>query len=112
MKAISNTLFDYFVIRVLIDRKEDIQIKYISPSNKLKTLNLLFNTTYLQTLLNDISKVSSTYLKTKKTAIFVTKYLLQQYLFDKNGLITLENSKKKDDLCDTFLQAYFFISSF
>jgi len=104
MKSISSTIYDYFLIRGIIDKKNNStikEVKYISPSNKLKvnadnTIQTLSKTT-------DNQK----YKMTKQLGIQYCKQLISH---DEQNLLLLESYKKKDDLCDAFLQGAHYIS--
>lgn len=104
MKTIANLLFDYFLIKGM-----NMDIRFISPSNKIKSVKYIYDVSYLKHTIKQLSSVSSTYLKTKKLSILITSFLLKNYLFDRNSYKKLKLEKKKDDLCDTFLQAFYFI---
>lgn len=104
MKSIASTLFDYFLIRGYVDRKDNFDInivRFLSPCNKLKvnennTLEVFKNT-----------KKDNKYKITKELGIKYTKQLLQ----DKQPELIeyLEIYKKKDDLCDAFLQGRYYL---
>ena len=104
MKAISDTLYTWFLIRGLIDKKNDSVINtvtFTSPSNKLKvdnnnTIQLLSNTK------NDVEK----YKLTKELAV---QYCNQLIINDNDNRIFFNSIKKKDDLADAFLQGVYYI---
>jgi len=104
MKAIASTIFDYFLIRSYLDSKKSkckIQkVQYMCPSNKLKvnkknTLEVLSKT-----------KKKQKYKMTKELGIKYCKRLIKH---DKKNLQLLESYKKKDDLCDSFLQGCYYL---
>lgn len=103
MKTISSVLFSYFVMRGVVDKDDQNKInnvRFISPSNKLKvnednTLEVLSKT-----------KKGDTYKLTKQLAIQYTKMLLKN---SQDWLDYLEKYKKKDDLCDAYLQGYHYL---
>jgi hypothetical protein len=105
MKAISSTIYDYFLIRGIIDKertKSNIKyVKYISPSNKLKVDE--------DNTIKTLSKTSDNkkYKMTKQLGILYCKQLIKN---DKNNLDFLDTQKKKDDLCDAFLQGAYYLS--
>jgi len=105
MKAIADTLYCWFLIRGLIDKKNNSlinEIKYISPSNKLKINN--DNTIQLlSTTKNDTEK----YKLTKQLSIIYTKQLLNNN--DNTYLEFFNKQKKKDDLADALLQGIYYI---
>jgi len=104
MKAISDTLYTWFLIRGLIDKKNNSSIKKIlftSPSNKLKINN---NNTIqlLSATKNDTEK----YKLTKELAVQYCNQLIKN---DKNNFTFFNDKKKKDDLADAFLQGIYYI---
>ena len=105
MKAISSTIYDYFLIRGIFDKERThsniCAVKYICPSNKLKvnednTIQTLSKTT-------DNKK----YKMTKQLGIIYCKQLISH---DQSKLDFLATQKKKDDLCDAFLQGAHYLS--
>jgi hypothetical protein len=99
MKTISAFLYNYFVIRGVVDKKSKQIVKFISPSNKLKvdpdkTIKVLSKSE------------NKTYKLTKQLSIEYTKIILGQ---QKKWLDHLATHKKKDDLCDSFLQGYYYL---
>lgn len=104
MKSIANTLFDYFMIRGYVDKIHGINIKlvkFICPSNKLKVNN--DNT--IEVFKNNKDKKQK-YKLTKELGIIYTKKLLEN---DPLQLEYLNLFKKKDDLCDSFLQGCYYL---
>jgi len=105
MKSISISLYDYYLIRGIIDKeitKSNIKkVKFMSPSNKIKLAE--------DGELNKIvlaKNESVAYKLTKDLSIKYTKELIKHL---PNWLDFLNQQKKKDDLCDAFLQgAYYF----
>ena len=106
MKAISSTIYDYFLIRGIFDKvvtQSNIKlVKYMSPSNKLKLDNN-----------NQIIKVTkekhatNKYKLTKQLAIEYTRIILKDQL---EWMKFYESNKKKDDLADCFLQGLYYIN--
>lgn len=100
MKTISSILYSYFVIRGMTDKdrtKSNInEIKFVSPSNKLKV-----NKETTETVLEDGKKTDNVYKFTKKLGV---KYC-QSLISDKDAT-ALSEHKKKDDMCDAFLQGF------
>jgi len=98
MKSIGSMLFQYFVIRGVCDGKSNYShddINTVSASGKLKVNNKTSN--------SEIKKG-----KTKKDEYDIRKQLGVFYtkaLISDNELEILNGYKKKDDLCDAFLQA-------
>ena len=104
MKSIASTVYDYFLIRGIVDKKNNSKIKfvkYISPSNKLK----IDNNKTVQVLGN--TKDDKKYKITKSLSIEYTKILINN---DKYYLDFLNKEKKKDDLCDSFLQGVYYLN--
>lgn len=101
MKTISMLLYGYFVMRCVIDKKinKHVEIKLISPSNKLKIDKI----TTEKILNKDKIKQTggNTYKLTKKLGV---KYC--RALICKSDEEILNSFKKKDDLCDSFLQGF------
>ncbi len=107
MKSIASTLYDYYLIRGIIDKqttKSNIEhVKFMSPSNKLKIASE-----------GDTKEL----VKAKKTdetqAYKLTKSLGIKYCLDLTSHLPrwtehFNSFKKKDDLADSFLQgAYFY----
>ena len=94
-------LYGYFVMRCVIDKKinKHVEIKLISPSNKLKIDKI----TTEKILNKDKIKQTggNTYKLTKKLGV---KYC--RALICKSDEEILNSFKKKDDLCDSFLQGF------
>jgi hypothetical protein len=107
MKSIASTLFNYFVIRGIVDKNitgSKIQhIQYICPSNKLKINN--DNTVQVLSKSDDGKK----YKLTKDLGI---KYCQQLLKHDDEHLNYLNSFKKKDDLSDAFLQGVYYIDHY
>lgn len=107
MKSIASTLYDYYLIRGIIDKPKNnlsniISVKFISPSNKLKLLSDNDN--------KELKKIKSineskSYKLTKNLAIKYCNDLIQHLDFWKSFF---NNNKKKDDLADSFLQGIYF----
>jgi hypothetical protein len=112
MKTISALLFGYFITRY--NKKEiikNVKVSFISPSNKLKVNKKDSN----KKLENAEDK--NVYKMTKTLGIKYCKELLNNQLGSgenlcqniQDNLNILNANKKKDDLCDAFLQAYYYI---
>lgn len=105
MKAISSTIYDYFLIRGIFDKevtKSLIEkVKYMSPSNKLKIADDS-DTVKLIKLKGDEAK---TYKLTKSLGIKYCRRLLEK---QDNWINFLDSYKKKDDLADAFLQGMYY----
>jgi hypothetical protein len=100
MKSISNTLFDYFLIRGYVDKIHQMNVKlvrFICPSNKLKIRK---NKVKL------FRSKSKKYKVTKKLAIQYTEELLAGNM---EQIEYLNLYPKKDDLCDAYLQGRYYL---
>ena len=108
MKAISSTLFDYFLIRGIFD-KERLntsvkKVKFMSPSNKLKLADDDDNKKLVKLKGNE----AKSYKLTKSLGVKYCREMISKY---KNWLTFFESNKKKDDLADCFLQGMYYISN-
>jgi hypothetical protein len=105
MKSVAETLFTWFMIRGLVDKPNGIlkKIYYLSPSNKIKVKN-----DDIDKELSKITNESLRYKFTKNIGIIYTKDILKN---DTKWLDLLNESKKKDDLCDSFLQGLYFYNN-
>lgn len=109
MKGIADNLYSYFLIRGMIDKKTITNVCFYSPSNKLKTyINESMNKDNSNAVLAKTTDDTKKYKATKNLGILYCKKLLEKFP-DKIQL--LETHKKKDDLCDSFLQGYNFIQN-
>jgi hypothetical protein len=104
MKSIMMLLYSYFVIFGLSDNKDKSSkieiIRFISPSNKLKVSS---------GAINEIDKIKNNrkaYILTKSIGI---KFCMDLIKDDIDNLNLIKNTKKKDDMCDAFLQGYHYI---
>lgn len=100
MKTLSAILYSYFVIRGITD-KERMQstiqeIRFVSPSNKLK-----IDRKTTEIVLGNNDDKSKAYKMTKKLGIKYCSAIISQ-----EDLELLNTYKKKDDLCDSFLQGF------
>ena len=109
MKSIASTIYDYYLIRGIIDKditKSNItQVKFMSPSNKLKIANEGDTKQLIKAKNTDDTKA---YKLTKSLGI---KYCLEltSHLID--WVKHFNSHKKKDDLADSFLQGAYFYSN-
>lgn len=95
MKSISIILFCYFIMK----KHENIQ--FIAPSGKLK-----INSDLTKQILSSCDKKRK-YAVTKKLGIQYCVELLNHIDNSDRFIKILNDSKKKDDLCDAFLHAYY-----
>lgn len=102
MKTLSSILYSYFILRGIVDKNVSgskiSEVKFISPSNKLKVNSQ--NTNSLLT--NEKSKTNSNVYKLTKS--LGVKYCRALISDEDNSVI--EKIKKKDDMCDAFLQGF------
>lgn len=103
MKSIANTLFDYFLIRGYIDKKQlNVNlVRFICPSNKLKVDQ---NNTLKVFKANKDDKKK--YKLTKALGIQYTTRLLKN---DNLQLEYLDLYEKQDDICDAYLQGRYYL---
>jgi hypothetical protein len=110
MKSISNTIYTYFLIRGIIDKKHDstiIAVKFMSPSNKLKIVTDGESKQLVALKGTDESKA---YKLTKSLGVKYTRELLAHL---PDWINKFNTYKKKDDLADAFLQgAYYYTKNF
>jgi len=106
MKAISSTIYDYYLIRGIVDKNKNNlnscinQVKYMSPSNKIKLSKD-------KQIVKDADKKNK-YKLTKKLAVDYVKLLLDDDL--NNFKDYFLGVKKKDDLADAFLQGAYYLT--
>ena len=105
MKSVSDTIYTWFMIRGVIDYQINNcsikEVKFISPSNKLKQ----FNTETI-----DEADENQKYKITKKLSIENTKTILASYCLN-NSITRIMSFDKKDDLADSFLQGWYVLNS-
>jgi hypothetical protein len=97
MKSISILLFSYFIM------KNHLCVEFISPSGKLKV-----NEKISKEILSLCPKKNK-YAVTKELGIKFTEKLICLFEDSDNLVQIINNSKKKDDLCDAFLHAFYHI---
>jgi hypothetical protein len=95
MRIIAGCLQTYFFIRGAVDRKTISNVEFFSPKNKLKC--------YTGPELTVPGK--SKYAQTKQRGVLIAKSKLTEYSEPIDRIHFFENSKKKDDLADCYLQA-------
>lgn len=100
MKNIASLLFGYFVLRGILEKKIKL-VKFMSPLNKLK-----MNKEITENELSKYTKKADIKRATKKLGITYCKILLNK---KKKQLEMIEDHKKQDDLCDAFLQGYYYL---
>lgn len=109
MKSIANTIYDYYLIRGVVDKnttKSNItQVKFMSPSNKLKLADDGDTKELIKVKSTDETK---SYKLTKSLGI---KYCTEMIKHLHDWTKQFNSNKKKDDLADAFLQGVYFISN-
>ena len=107
MKAISSTIYDYFLIRGIIDKEitnSNIErVKFMSPSNKLKLADEGDTKKLVKLKGND----AKTYKLTKSLGIKYCSEMIKPY---ENWVGVFNQHKKKDDLADSFLQGMYYFN--
>jgi hypothetical protein len=111
MKSISALLYDYYIIRGVIDKERTNsnikRVKFMSPSNKIKLASDGETQQIIKLKASEkASDESKAYKLTKSLAVKYTQDLLKHL---PDWLKHFNSYKKKDDLADAFLQgAYYF----
>ena len=107
MKAISDVLYTWFMIRGLIEKEITgstiSKITFFAPSNKLKIEGKTDN---INEQIDDANKLGNKYKKTKELGITNCIEFIKHYPPYVEHLNTF---KKKDDLCDAFLHGVHYI---
>lgn len=111
MKTLSAILYSYFVLRGILDKKTTgskiEEVKFVSPSNKLKV-----NSTTTDSLIQKEKDKKES--KEKNNVYKLTKTLGVKYcralISEKDDKI-IDQVKKKDDMCDAFLQGFQYLFS-
>lgn len=105
MKTISMLLYSYFVMNGLSDNKKPESlieiVKFICPSNKLKV-----SSDAGKKINENKDNKRKTYVMTKMLGIKFCTELIKK---DAVNLALINGMKKKDDMCDAFLQGYYCI---
>jgi hypothetical protein len=107
MKAISDVIYTWFMIRGLLERELNgstiSKITFFSPSNKLKIAGKTDN---INEQIDQADKIGSKYKKTKELGI---TNCLEFIKWNQSYVDHLNTFKKKDDLCDAFLHGVHYI---
>jgi hypothetical protein len=102
MKSISIMIFSYFILRT-DTRENKPSLHFISPSNKLKLSSKAVKE------VDDVKKTNTDrkkYELTKDLGVQICQEIIKN---DEVNLKLIQSVKKKDDMCDAFLQAYHYI---
>jgi hypothetical protein len=106
MKTISVTLYNYYLIRGIIDKsisKSQLkEVHFMAPSNKLKLANDGDKVELVKVKNNEDD--SKTYKLTKSLGV---KYCLEMIKQFPDWVAVFNSHKKKDDLADCFLQGMY-----
>lgn len=102
MKGVSDTMYAWFLIRMVVDAQRVRKVCFISPSNKLKKF-------CVQGLLEDLNDAEK-YKTTKGLSVAYTKQWLGQQPERSEWVEHLGRHAKQDDLCDSFLQGKYYLT--
>ena len=110
MKAISSTIYDFYLIRGIVDKEitdsNITLVKYMCPSNKLK----LANDGDTQKLVKLKGQEAKTYKLTKALGIkYCTELISSDEKTKEKWLDHFNSYKKKDDMADSFLQGIYYV---
>lgn len=104
MKAIADVMYTWFLMRSIIDQEYTgstiSKIVFFAPSNKMKINGMG------QELNDEINNASNKYKMTKELGV---KQCCDMISHDDNCINHLSTFKKKDDMCDAFLHASYYI---
>ncbi len=99
MKSIQMIIYSYFLINgICSDSSNIINIEMINARNKLKA----YNGPKIE------SDIKDKYKRTKYLAIEYCKYMIKNSTQDEQWINLFTNSKKKDDLADSYLQGIYY----
>jgi len=103
MRIIAGCLQTYFYIRGVVDKPTDKirSVEFFSPKHKLKC----YDGPELDISSKNGKIVKGKYAQTKKMGVAIAKTKLEEYNESSQMIQVFENSKKKDDLSDCYLQA-------
>jgi hypothetical protein len=104
MKSLSGCIYDYFLIRGIIDTNKLRDVKLTSPVNKLK-----LNVVDMETVDSLKKKYKTRYTFNKHLAIVSCQKLIADTEKVTCKVSNFTENKKKDDLADSFLLAYHYI---
>jgi hypothetical protein len=105
MKSIACTLYDYFLIKCVIDKEMDINfVTYYSASNKLQ-----IDKKNTEKVLKNVKNDKERYELTKGLGILYTRKFLENDNDDVNLKFLELYDEKKDDLCDSYLQGRYYL---
>jgi hypothetical protein len=105
MRIIAGCLQTYFYIRGVVDKNRIKSVEFFSPKHKLKC----YSGPELDISSKNGKIVKGKYAQTKKMGILIARSKLQEFNETPEWVNLFENSKKKDDLSDCYLQALTYI---
>jgi len=107
MRIIAGCLQTYFYIRGVVDKPTDKirSVEFFSPKHKLKC----YDGPELDISSKNGKIVKGKYAQTKKMGVAIAKTKLEDYN-ETEWMKVFENSKKKDDLSDCYLQALTYLT--
>jgi len=105
MRIIAGCLQTYFYIRGVVDKNKINSVEFFSPKHKLKC----YDGPELDISSKNGKVVKGKYAQTKKMGILIARSKLQEFNETPEWVNLFENSKKKDDLSDCYLQALTYI---
>ena len=97
MRVVSGCLQTYFFIRGVVDKDRIKNVEFFSPKHKLKC--------YTGPELTLTSKNKSKYSQTKMMGVLIAQSKLEEFKETPETMKIFNESKKKDDLSDCYLQA-------
>jgi hypothetical protein len=106
MKTVQGMLAQYFIMK-----NNDIHIDFISSANKLKCFAKSNMKPEENIKSQESSSSSQKYSQHKKDGVFYTLQLLEKNAWLQSWYSQVSQSKKKDDLADSFLQGLWFLNS-
>lgn len=105
MKSVQMMIYSFFMLqRLSLDSL--CEVRFINAGNKVKLLRNLPETPEI----SELKKIATPYKRNKKLAVVIARYYLagmeQPTMTEK-----LRQTSKQDDLCDSFLQAVYFVET-
>ena len=103
MKSIQMMVFSYFVFNV----NNIIDVSLLNANNKMKVCQYEVS----EELMKTVTKVKSKYTRNKKLSIIHTNLMLEHLGEIQKFKDLFNESKKKDDLADSYLMTLFFVAN-
>ena len=104
MKTVQGMLAQYFIMK-----NTDMKIDFVSSANKLKSFSKPEDREEKPEKTQETDKQK--YSQHKKDGVFYTNQILEKNIWLSNWRKSIQESKKKDDLADCFLQGIWFLKS-